>query len=563
MSGKLSKRLVSLTVVLSLFTPSVSQIAKADEAESEVASTDIVFGAAYPMTGVSSPGMSSYYKGINAYFAHVNENGGIYGKKIRLLERDSQGIPTLTINASNILLLKDNVFGFLSSAPTCASHIAFLRTLRLADRGVSDILSDCNITSTISSEEEPSTNSVSTTSYNKLDNDAENLILKSLIDSNFGEKRIALIYQDDDFGISATKIFRSDKIICKKAFLQGSEQIFAPNCNSTSTPLRNGDLVVYAGSPTGLMGAISTYSSQNLTLSYFANYDAYNPQVLAFRANFTSLADIYTVSHNALVSDQSNEAVATFSAIARKYAQSNEINQRFLNGMNSAYLVANVVAAVGPDLTRTRFQQALLQFGNQFDALGLSDRSSLATTPLTPTGGVVVKYLGNTGQVVSDMFVVSNGLVSQRNRKATKIYPGGLPISTQLLAASAPTQTPSPTPTPTPTPTVKPTPTPTPTATVKPTPTPEPIVEIDGEDEEPFGKISAKREKTKYTISISSNLPEEPLQVRATKKGQKSIIFKVTTNDQGAAKFTTTRALAGFQLVLLLDGEILSSVKAG
>jgi hypothetical protein len=58
-------------------------------------------------------------------------------------------------------------------------------------------------------------------------------------------------------------------------------------------------------------------------------------------------------------------------------------------------------------------------------------------------------------------------------------------------------------------------------------------------------------------------LPEEPLQVRATKKGQKSIIFKVTTNDQGAAKFTTTRALAGFQLVLLLDGEILSSVKAG
>jgi hypothetical protein len=231
--------------------------------------------------------------------------------------------------------------------------------------------------------------------------------------------------------------------------------------------------------------------------------------------------------------------------------------------MNSGYLVANVIGAVGPDLTRARFQQALLQFGNQFDALGLSDRSSLATTPLTPTGGVVVKYLGNTGQVVSDMFVVSNGLVSQRNRKATKIYPGGLPISTQLLAASAPTQTPSPTPTPTPTPTVKPTPTPTPTATVKPTPTPEPIVEIDGEDEEPFGKISAKREKTKYTISISSNLPEEPLQVRATKKGQKSIIFKVTTNDQGAAKFTTTRALAGFQLVLLLDGEILSSVKAG
>jgi hypothetical protein len=432
-------------------------------------------------------------------------------------------------------------------------------------------LSDCNYRSSPSSEEEPSSNSLSTTSYNKLDNDAENLIIKSYVESNFGEKRIALIYQDDDFGISATKIFRSDKIVCKKAFVPGTEAIMAPNCNSTSTPLRNGDLVIYTGSAAGLMVLISNYSSQNLTLNYFANYDAYNPQAFAGygRSNITSLAEIYTVSHNALVSDQGNEAVATFLTIARKYAQATEINQRFLNGMNSGYLVANVIGAVGPDLTRARFQQALLQFGNQFDALGLSDRSSLATSPLTPTGGVVVKYLGNTGQVVSEMYVVSNGLVSQKNRKATKIYPGGLPISTQLLAANAPTPTPNPTPTPTPapnptpTPTPAPNPTPTPTATVKPTPIPEPIVEIDGEDEEPFGKISVKREKTKYTISISSNLPEEPLQVRATKKGQKSIIFKVTTNDQGAAKFTTTRALAGFQLVLLLDGEILSSVKAG
>jgi len=561
MNGKLCKRLISLAVVLSLIVPATVQIARADEDETDVATTDIVFGAAYPMTGVSSPGMSSYYKGIQAYFSYVNENGGIYGKKIKFLERDSQGVAGLTISVSNSLLLKDNVFGFLSSAPTCASHIAFVRSLALPARGVSDILSDCSYRPTVSSEEEPSTNSFSTTTYNKIDNDAENLILKSYIDSNFGEKRIALIYQDDDFGMSTTKIFRSDKIICKRAFVPGTEGIFPPNCNSTSTPLRNGDLVVYTGSAAGLMVLISTYSSQNLTLNYFANYDAYNPQAFAGygRSNVTSLAEIYTVSHNALVSDQSNEAVATFLTIARKYAQSAEINQRFLNGMNSAYLVANVVGAVGPDLTRARFQQALLQFGNQFDALGLSDRSSLTSSPLTPTGGVVVKNLGSNSQVVSEMHVVSNGLVSQKNRKATKINSGGLPISTQLLAASAPTPTPTPTPTRTPTPT----PTPTQTATVKPTPKPESIVEIDGEDEEPFGKISVKKEKTKYTISIISNLPNEPLQVRATKKGQKAIVFKVTTNDEGSTKFTTTRALAGFQLVLLLNGEILSSVKAG
>ena len=556
MSGKLSKRLVSLAVVLSIVVPSTSQIARADEDETST-TTDIVFGAAYPMTGAASPGMSSYYKGIQTYFSYVNENGGIYGKKIKLLERDSLGIPTNTIAASNSLLLKDNVLGFLSSAPSCPSQIAFVRTLRLAYRGVSNILSDCGYRPTASGEEESDANSFSTTTYNKLDNDSENLIIKSYIDSNFAEKRIALIYQNDDSGSSATKIFKSDKIICKKAFVAGTEAFLPPNCNSTSTPLRNDDLVVYTGSAAGLMVAISNYLSQNLTLNYFANYDAYNPQAfLGYgRSNFTSQAEIYTVSHNALVSDQNNEAVATFLTIARKYAQPTEINQRFLNGMNSGYLVANVAGAVGPELTRARFQQALLQFGNQFDALGLSDRSSLASSLLTPTGGVVVKNLGSNSQVVSEMYVVSSGLVSQKVKKASRVNVGGLPISTQLL--------PTPTPTPTPTVTVKPTPAPTSTPTVKPTPTTEPIVEIDGEDEEPFGKIAVKRDKTKYTISISSNLPNEPLQVRATKKGQKAIIFKVTTNDEGAIKFTTTRALAGFQLVLLLDGEILSSVKAG
>ena len=556
MSGKLSKSLISLTVVLSLFVPSTAQLARADEDETETSTTtDIVFGAAYPITGVASPGMSSFYKGIQTYFTYVNENGGIYGKKIKLLEKDSMGIPTNTVAASNSLLLRDNVLGFLSSAPSCASQIAFVRSLSLSTRGVPNILSDCGYRPTVSGEEESAANSFSTTTYSKLDNDSENLIVKNYVDSNFAEKRIALIYQDDDFGISATKIFRSEKIICKKAFITGTEGIIAPTCNSNTVPLRSGDLVIYTGSAAGLMMVISSYSSQNLSLNYFANYDAYNPQVLAFRANVTSQAEIYTVSHNALVADQNNVAVATFLTIARKYAQPNEINQRFLNGMNSGYLVANVVGAVGPELTRARFQQALLQFGNQFDALGLSDRSSLANSLLTPTGGVVVKNLGGNSQVVSEMYVVSNGLVSQKNKKASRINAGGLPISTQLL--------PSPTPTPTPTATVKPTPTPTPTPTVKPTPTPEPIVEIDGEDEEPFGKVTVKREKSKYTISISSNLPNEPLQVRATKKGQKAIIFRVTTNDEGAIKFTTTRALAGFQLVLLLDGEILSSVKAG
>jgi hypothetical protein len=57
-------------------------------------------------------------------------------------------------------------------------------------------------------------------------------------------------------------------------------------------------------------------------------------------------------------------------------------------------------------------------------------------------------------------------------------------------------------------------------------------------------------------------LPNESLQVRATRKGQKSVSFKVETDDDGLAKFSTSRSLAGFQLALLFNGERLSSVRA-
>lgn len=537
-------------------------------AESEVSASEINFGTVYAKTGVSSPGTGSYYSGLQAYFSYVNENGGIHGRKLNLLERDSQGIASTTVSTSNALFFSENVFAFLATAPTCQTHIAFLQTLRLAQRGVPDILSECNSISKVPTGEETSSDIHALTTYNRLSSDDENLILRNYLESNFSESRIALIYQSDDLGVSAKKVFTSKNIICTKSYIVGTEGISPLVCNSTSAPLRNGDVVIFVGSPAGLMQAILNYSAQNLALKYFTNSEAYNPKAFAGygRSNVTSLAEVYTVSTNALLSEVNNEAIATFISIGQKFAPSTSIDQRFLNGMNTGYLVANVIGAVGPDLTRQRFQQALLKFGNQFDVLGLSERSLSDSSKLSPSGGIVVKNLGSSSQAVSELFVSANGSVLQKSRRNLIINNKGLPASTQLLA-SAPTPTPvaTPTPAPSPTPVATPTPTPTPAVTSKPasSATTDPILEVDGEEEEPFGKVAIKKDKNKYTISISSNLPNETLQVRATKKGAKSIVFKVTTNDDGSVKFTTTRVLAGFQVALLLDGEILTSVKAG
>jgi hypothetical protein len=94
-------------------------------------------------------------------------------------------------------------------------------------------------------------------------------------------------------------------------------------------------------------------------------------------------------------------------------------------------------------------------------------------------------------------------------------------------------------------------------------PSTEKELELDGEVEDPSGDLSVGYQSStkKYLVSISSNLGEEDLVLRATKKGAKSLQYKVTTNAEGNVKFSTKNVLKGFTMTLLFNGERLDSVK--
>ena len=88
-------------------------------------------------------------------------------------------------------------------------------------------------------------------------------------------------------------------------------------------------------------------------------------------------------------------------------------------------------------------------------------------------------------------------------------------------------------------------------------------LELDGESEDPTGDVSVSYQSStkKYLVAISSNLGEEDLVLRATKKGAKTLQYKVTTNAEGNVKFSTKNVLKGFTMTLLFNGERLDSVK--
>ena len=68
---------------------------------------DLVVGQVAPLTGTSAGTGNDYVAGGVAYFAWVNNNGGIYGRKIRVTLKDDSDKPDQTLAVTRQLLADD------------------------------------------------------------------------------------------------------------------------------------------------------------------------------------------------------------------------------------------------------------------------------------------------------------------------------------------------------------------------------------------------------------------------------------------------------------------------
>ncbi|MCX6426219.1 MAG: hypothetical protein NTV47_05745 [Actinobacteria bacterium] len=83
---------------------------------------------------------------------------------------------------------------------------------------------------------------------------------------------------------------------------------------------------------------------------------------------------------------------------------------------------------------------------------------------------------------------------------------------------------------------------------------------LDGEEEAPYAAMKAKRSATgTYTIWVSSNIEDDDLIIKASKKGSKTVVYKIHTQDDGNYSFKTNRNLKGFKLTLYYLGDIFTS----
>lgn len=109
---------LSLSLV-ALFTSAIAA------AEDGVTDSTILLGQTVGVTGPIAGAVKEMQAGANAYFAYVNKNGGVNGRKIELITLDDKFDATQAYKNAETLIKKDHVFALFQSRGTPTSEILF------------------------------------------------------------------------------------------------------------------------------------------------------------------------------------------------------------------------------------------------------------------------------------------------------------------------------------------------------------------------------------------------------------------------------------------------------
>lgn len=166
--------------------------------ESRFRDDEIRLGMSAPFSGNKCDLGNEMYAGANAYFHEINNNGGVYGRFIKLLTRDNKYEPELAIKNANNFIKKDKIFAFFATVGTPTSkailpialkdNIPFLGAFSGAD--FLRVHNPLILNARASYKEE-----------------AEKLIQYFVNDKKFS--RIAVFYQNDSFGRSGLRGVRT------------------------------------------------------------------------------------------------------------------------------------------------------------------------------------------------------------------------------------------------------------------------------------------------------------------------------------------------------------------
>jgi len=370
--------------VLAVAAMTASSLPAQAASDPGLTTTTIKLGITVPLTGIASPGYNKIPGAMKAYFDYVNANGGVNGRKITLVVKDDQYIPTTAVAKANELILKDKVFALVGTLGT-ASTKAISASTQLAKRGIPSLFVNTGFSGFADKKAYPTTFSI-LPSYQM-----EAKIMGKFLKDKYADKKLALIYQDDDFGRDALAGFKQAGITFTTAipYASGSQSLPATGAGWISK-------LKAAGTEVTVLFGVSSASTAALANAYAAGYKtqwvlgsvggdattiaasnkAYVP--LLFGAKGFSFAPA--------PSDSADEYIKLFQSIYASAQPTQTFDNNVVAGMSNAFLAVQALHAAGSNLTRAGLIKVIESKG-----------ATLANPFLTPLGYSATSHVGATG----------------------------------------------------------------------------------------------------------------------------------------------------------------------
>ncbi len=382
---RMNRRKLSLTsAVLAVAALTASTLPAQAASDPGLTATSIKLGITVPMTGIASPGYNKIPGAMKAYFDYVNANGGVNGRKITLVIKDDQYIPTTAVAKANELILRDKVFALVGTLGT-ASTKAISASTQLSKRGIPSLFVNTGFSGFADKKAYPTTFSI-LPSYQM-----EAKIMGKYLKENYAGKKLALIYQDDDFGRDALAGFKQAGVTFGTyiPYASGSQALPATGAGWISKLKAAGaEVTVLFGVTSASTAALANaYAAQFKTqwvlgsvggdaTTIAATNKAYVP--LLYGAKGFSFAPAPT--------DSADEYIKLFQTIYAAAQPTQTFDNNVVAGMSNAFLAVQALAATGSNLTRANLIKTIEDKGATF-----------ASPFLTPLGYSKTAHIGATG----------------------------------------------------------------------------------------------------------------------------------------------------------------------
>jgi branched-chain amino acid transport system substrate-binding protein len=385
------RKLVTASAMLAVSAMSVAAVpaqAFTPKAEVGVSATEIKLGITIPMTGAASPGYNKVPGAMKAYFDYVNANGGVNGRKITLVVKDDQYVPTQAVSKTNELILKDKVFALVSPLGT-ANNKAVAASVNPGRRGVPVLFVNTGFSGFADAKKYPTT-------YTLLPSYVmEAKIMGEYIKDNFAGKTIGLVYQDDDFGSDALAGFKQAgvKFATTVGYASGSQSATTAAGWVTKLKAANCDVVILFGVSSATAAGLGTAAAMKYAPQWIlGSVGGDATTITASGVPAGVLFNAVGASFLPATTDTADEYVSLFSGIYAKAVPGSAFDNNVLVGMNSAFVAVQALKAAGKNPTRKSLMAAINSKGSTFASAALLPLNYSSTSRVGYNGYWFGKY---------------------------------------------------------------------------------------------------------------------------------------------------------------------------